>query len=263
MIGRLLPEAAACWEVFGERPAFPVYRAEEAAVRGRAPGRRREFAGGRYCAHRALERLGVPAGAVPAGERGAPRWPRGVVGSITHCRGYTAAAVARSGGIAALGIDAEPQLPLPPDVLEHIAGPGERARVRALLAERPGVCWDRLLFSAKESVYKAWFPAEGRFLGFRQARVSLGPAAGAFRVRIEEPGAHGRGRGALPAELAGRWACGRGVLVTAVAVPAGAGPVVPGPAGAVPTGAVPAVAVPAGAVAGSGGPPAAEEEEWG
>ncbi|OKK14743.1 hypothetical protein AMK16_29800 [Streptomyces sp. CB00455] len=221
MIARLLPEPVACWESFQDHPHFVPHRAESATLRSSAPARRGEFGNGRYCAHRALERLGAPAEAVPAGPRGAPRWPPAVVGSITHCRGYTAAAVARARDITAIGIDAEPHLPLPEDVLEFIALPEERARVTDLLARRPGVRWDRLLFSAKEAVYKAWFPATGRFLGFRQARISIDPAAGAFRARIPDPALPGRPQGPyLPAELAGRWRVGHGVVVTAVAVPA-------------------------------------------
>jgi 4'-phosphopantetheinyl transferase EntD len=49
-------------------------------------------------------------------------------------------------------------MPLPAGVLGAIALPEEQAWVARLLAVRPDTHWDRLLFSAKESVYKAWFP---------------------------------------------------------------------------------------------------------
>ncbi len=42
----------------------------------------------------------------------------------------------------------------------------------------PGPSWDRLLFSAKESVYKAWFPLTGRWLGFEEAAITINPADG-------------------------------------------------------------------------------------
>ncbi|QES52809.1 4'-phosphopantetheinyl transferase [Streptomyces venezuelae] len=213
MIADLLPPPVAAWESSQDHPEFVPHRAETASLLSSASRRRGEFGNGRYCAHRALERLGTPAGSIPVGERGAPSWPRSVVGSITHCRGYTAAAVARRGEIAALGIDAEPHLPLDAEVLEFVAGPEERAHVAELLAGRPEVRWDRLLFSAKESVYKAWFPATGRFLGFRQARVRFDAPAGTFSAEV--PGAP-----AVPARLTGRWRVSGGVLVTALAVPA-------------------------------------------
>ncbi len=224
VIAGLLPPPVAAWESFEDHPEYVPDRAEAVSLRSSAPGRRREFANGRYCAHRALQRLGTPAASIPAGERGAPRWPRPVVGSITHCRGYTAAAVARRGEIVALGIDAEPHLPLDAEVLEFVAGPEERAHVAELLARRPEVRWDRLLFSAKESVYKAWFPATGLFLGFLRARVRFDPSAGTFRADLPDavpagarPPSGGTG---LPARLTGSWRVSDGVLVTAVAVPA-------------------------------------------
>jgi 4'-phosphopantetheinyl transferase EntD len=46
-------------------------------------------------------------------------------------------------------------------VLGIVAVAGEQERLRRLKAAAPGTCWDRLLFSAKESVYKAWFPLTG------------------------------------------------------------------------------------------------------
>ncbi|MFE1320603.1 4'-phosphopantetheinyl transferase [Kitasatospora phosalacinea] len=217
MIRQLLPGPVACWDSFDDHRPAAVHRAEAASVRGATPRRRQEFANGRYCAHRALRRLGVPAAAVPAGDRGAPRWPDAVVGSITHCRGYTAAAVARRTDVVSLGIDAEPHRPLPEDVLEFVARPDERSRVRELLAARPGVHWDRLLFSAKESVYKTWYPVTGRFLGFQEAEVVIDPVAGTFRALVPDTGAAGPG---LPGALAGRWEVGNDLVVTAIAVPA-------------------------------------------
>ncbi|WP_319204824.1 DUF6545 domain-containing protein [Streptomyces sp. ME02-8801-2C] len=80
---------------------------------------------------------------------------------MTHCDGYRAAAVSRRLDVAALGIDAEPHAPLPPGLLRRIASPSERGHLTALRHTRPALHWDRLFFSAKESVYKAWFPAGG------------------------------------------------------------------------------------------------------
>ncbi|MFE6844612.1 4'-phosphopantetheinyl transferase [Streptomyces sp. NPDC057686] len=237
VITDLLPPQAVAWESFQDHPEFVPHQAEAASLRSSARGRRREFANGRYCAHRALERLGAPAASIPAGERGAPGWPRSVVGSITHCRGYTAAAVARRGEIVALGIDAEPHLPLDAEVLEFVAGPEERALVAELLARRPEVRWDRLLFSAKESVYKAWFPATGLFLGFLQACVRFDPSAGTFRADVPDAvraGARLPGGTRLPTRFTGRWRVSGDVLVTAVAVPATGAETTPAAVPAVP-----------------------------
>lgn len=215
---------------------------EEAATLTRAVDkRRREFTTGRICAHRALEALGVPAVPILPGERREPLWPAGVVGSITHTAGYRAAAVARgaAGSAVSVGIDAEPNEPTPGGVLREISLPAERDMLTALGREHPAVCWDRLLFSAKESVYKAWFPLAQRWLGFDDAELTItvdagadggdGPSVGGALI-AGAPGVDARGvfqarllvaGPALPGgELtgfSGRWAVGRGLIVTAIA----------------------------------------------
>jgi 4'-phosphopantetheinyl transferase EntD len=49
--------------------------------------------------------------------------------------------------------------------------------VDALAASDPGTCWDRLVFCAKEAVYKTWFPLAERWLGFDEADVTIDAAA--------------------------------------------------------------------------------------
>ena len=223
MLARLLPRAAVAVEAFGDRPGAALFPAEEAAVARAADQRRREFATGRACAREALARLGVPAAAIVPGTGREPGWPDGVVGSITHCDGYRACAVARRADLAALGVDAEPDGPLPGGVLERVASPAERAQLAELAAAVPGgPCFGRLLFSAKESVYKAWYPLTGRWLGFGDAAVTInadGAAAGTFTAELAVPGPVVDGR-ALTG-FAGRWLAGAGLVVTAIAVPAG------------------------------------------
>src|SRR5258708_1182161 len=79
------------------------------------------------------------------------------------------------------------------------------------------VCWGGMLFSAKESVYKAWFPATGQRLGFSDADVEL-DVTGSFAAHLIVPGPMIGGRRVEAFD--GFWAVGRGLVVTAVAVPA-------------------------------------------
>ncbi|MGD0703126.1 MAG: 4'-phosphopantetheinyl transferase superfamily protein [Trebonia sp.] len=219
MIERILPDQVAAVEAFGDDPAAELFPQEWAAVARSTESRRQEFATGRACARAALARLGWPAVAVPRGPRGDPLWPEGVVGSITHCAGYRAAAVALTKDVLSLGIDAEPDEALPDrDMLNLIALEEERARLGELAATLPGTGWDRLLFSAKESVYKAWFPLARRWLGFESAHVSIDPYQGAFAARllVAAPPVGG----APLTQLHGRWLADQGLLVTAVVVPA-------------------------------------------
>ncbi|MEV6116302.1 4'-phosphopantetheinyl transferase superfamily protein [Streptomyces sp. NPDC052109] len=100
---------------------------------------------------------------------------------MTHCASYHAAAVASGSSTAALGVDGEPSEPVPEGVRELITLPEERPVLDRLGTAHPGGHWDRLLFSAKESVYKAWFPLTGRRLDLDQCAITPDPEPGTPR----------------------------------------------------------------------------------
>jgi len=213
-----MPAGVEVAEVFGgdcdDGELFPE---EAALVAGASAKRRREFTGVRVCARLALARAGAEPAPILPGPSGAPQWPPGIVGSMTHCDGYRAAAVARAAAFAAIGIDAEPHEMLPGGILPRVASESERAALSRLATVAGEFRWDRILFSAKESVFKAWFPATGRRLGFSDAKVEL-DVAGRFVAQLLVPGpmVGSRRVGAYD----GFWAVGRGLVVTAVALPA-------------------------------------------
>ncbi len=218
MIEKIVPATVACAEAFADPPDAVLFPQEEALLTETAAGkRRREFATGRQCARTALAELGIAPAPILRGAMGAPLWPAGIVGSITHCAGYRAAVVARGRDVLTTGVDAEPDEGLPAGVIELVALPGERERLRGLAVAAPGTCWDRLLFSAKESVYKAWFPLTGRWLGFHDADITIDPAGGTFDARLL---AAVEVSGFPLAGFAGRWLAEDGLIVTAVTVPA-------------------------------------------
>ena len=216
-LAALLPGAVACEESDEPGDVETLFPEEAALVARAVDKRRREFAAVRGCARRALVHLGHPPVPLLTGDRGAPRWPSGVVGSLTHCSGYAAAAVAPAQAVLGLGIDAEPHAPLPHGVLEAVTSPAERAAVTDLLAARPDVRWDSLLFSAKESVYKCWFPLARRWLGFGDVALDVDPAGGTFAARLLVPGPTVAGRELT--RFDGRWAVSSGLVLTAIALP--------------------------------------------
>lgn len=219
MIERILPSRVAPAESLKDDDAAVLFPQERAYIARASEGRQKEFATTRACARKAMRLLGVPEVAVLPGLRGAPEWPEGVVGSITHCPGYRAAAVARASDFVSLGVDAEPDEALPDHgMLELIALDEERVRLGELAAAVPGISWDRLLFSAKESVYKTWFPLARRWLGFESADIVIDPSAGTFTARLLVPGPLVAG---VPlTTLNGRWLADHGLLLTTVVVSA-------------------------------------------
>jgi 4'-phosphopantetheinyl transferase EntD len=218
MIAKVMPAEVACAEAFADPPDIMLFPEEEALIARAVEKRRREFTTARGCARTALAALGVAPAPIPAGEKGSPQWPPGVVGSITHCPGYRAAAVARASDVLSIGLDAEPDQVLPDRVLDAIALPAERARLRDLMASAPGTCWDRLLFSAKESVYKAWFPLTRTWLGFADADITVNPGDGTFEARLLVT-APVIGGSPLTG-FAGRWLASDGLILTAIVLPA-------------------------------------------
>ncbi|MCF3129386.1 4'-phosphopantetheinyl transferase family protein [Streptomyces olivochromogenes] len=224
MIEELLPDSVVAVELHGDDAIqdAPLYPEEEALMARAVAKRRREFSSVRACARRAMEKLGVPAQPVVTGESGAPRWPAGLVGSMTHSDGYCAAALVRATDLASLGIDAEPDEPLPEDVVSYVFLPAENERLRLLEARSPDVHWDRILFSAKESVYKAWFPLTGQWLDFGEADIELSAdpgerRRGTLRAELLVPGP--QVGGSRLQRFEGRWSVQRGVVTTAVVVP--------------------------------------------
>ncbi|MCJ1678348.1 4'-phosphopantetheinyl transferase superfamily protein [Streptomyces sp. APSN-46.1] len=218
MIAALLPDTVAYAEEFGDPPGGFLFAEEAARIANALPVRRREFTTVRMCARRAMAELGIEPVPVLPGARGAPQWPEGVVGSMTHCVGYRAGVLGLRRHITAIGIDAEPAEPLAAGLLETIALPGEQAHVRRLLRARPQIAWDRLLFSAKESVYKATFPATGVRLEFTDAAITIDPFNGTLRARLLVPGLVFGGK--WYDSLEGSWSATGGLLLTAITVPA-------------------------------------------
>lgn len=121
VLKEILPPFVAVADITDSEVEVRLFPEEEAAVRAASTRRRRDFALGRHCAHRALAALGASCGPLLNDPSRAPRWPQSFVGSITHCAGYCAALVASKQDVKSIGIDAEPVRPLPPGVLDLIA----------------------------------------------------------------------------------------------------------------------------------------------
>jgi enterobactin synthetase component D len=192
------------------------------------PKRKAEFLAGRLAASMSLAASGCATpGAVGRGPNGAPSWPDGYVGSLTHGGGVAAAVTAPRLRYAALGIDAEYLLSQETenDVRRTVARPSELSRLedRIPCDLRPALL--TLVFSAKESLFKCLHPLVGEFFEFQDAEiVTLGSAssgAGEFCIRLERKLSHEFDRGW---EATGRFAIGDGRVQTAIGIRAGQPP---------------------------------------
>ncbi len=208
-IETLFPAGVVVVEARGTLWDAPLLPEEEGCVEGAIERRRRQFAAGRACAREALARLGLPPAPLLREADRSPRWPEGVVGSISHCDTRCAAAVARGGDFAGIGLDIERRGRLRDHLLPRVATPRERARLAA-----PGASQDlpTLLFSAKESVYKCLARRLPRTLGWHDVEIDFGPGP-RLGVRLLFEAAP------LPTRLEGRFTLTGDTVATGVALP--------------------------------------------
>lgn len=196
-----------------------MHPAEADFIGHATPRRQAEFATVRWCARRCLSDLGSPwrEPLIPLPDR-RPTWPPGFVGSFTHCDGFRAAAVGRSTAatIVGLGIDAEPNEPLPDRVIGRVADSAEQAHVHDLADADPTIAWDRLLFSAKEAVFKAWHPLLDLWIGFSDAELTFDPLARTFRAIVIPSQAE---TPVEPTTLEGRFTADDQHVLTSVVIP--------------------------------------------
>ncbi len=155
--------------------------AELASVERAVDKRKIEFAAGRVAAKRALAALGVHEVELLRDAEGRPRWPSGVVGSITHTGALCAAVVARSADARAIGLDAEPDEALEPSLGETLLTERERRAMHAPL---------RWTFCAKEAFYKAQSPLTGVFLDFLDVEIHWESVTEASATFVADPLLH-------------------------------------------------------------------------
>lgn len=196
---------------------------EERRIVGAAvDSRKAEFGDGRWCAHRALRGLGVD-GPILRGDKGRPLFPGPVTGTISHTRGLRVALVGRTDRWRSLGLDVEVAQRLPDGVLSAVSSPLERRSLQRAAQRAPGRSLGTVLFSAKEAVYKAWFPLVGRFLDFDEVELHLDVSPREDAASADEVGGGWHARvlsqpSPVPT-IEGHWVIRDGFVVTVCAIP--------------------------------------------
>lgn len=151
------------------KPGDEAYLLPEEArtIRSINPSALRASGAVRTIARELLEIHGMGGVAIPRGAAGAPIWPDGLVGSLAHDDQMAVAAVASSKLFRLLGIDVEMAAPLPDELAPMVLLPDDQAG-----SAFPNLA-GRLLFAAKEAVYKAVFPLDGIILNYDDITVNL------------------------------------------------------------------------------------------
>lgn len=207
-IARLLPPGVAVSAGLIADSATPLAATELPATARMSARRLREFSAGRHHARSALGRLGLHPAAVAVGPDRAPRWPAGFVGSISHAGDVVVAVAAPCAATRAIGIDLEPAVALDDDLLRRVCRPEECDRLTALPSPLQRA---KLIFSAKESLYKCVAPVMGIFLEFDDVEILFDDHLQRFRAR-----GHGRAAALIePSTITGAFAEAGGYWITA------------------------------------------------
>jgi 4'-phosphopantetheinyl transferase EntD len=160
-------------------PSGELLAQEQAAVARALPVRQLEYTAGRVAARSALGELGfAPSPLLPDLDR-LPIWPNGAIGSLSHGGGVCAAVVARTEAARALAIDIEENADLARDLWPEVLIPSEIDWLSVQPAKSRGKL-ARLIFSAKESVYKCQFPLTRATFGFDALQIDIDQRAATF-----------------------------------------------------------------------------------
>lgn len=131
--------------------------------------RQQEHQAGRDCAHHVLRSFGACESVDVNADR-SPRWPNGFVGSISHSDQTAWAVVAEAKQLLSVGVDTETIVDQPKvDVHSSIATEAEWDVASTLSFSRPATF--ALVFSAKESFYKCWYPVTESTFDFLDVEV--------------------------------------------------------------------------------------------
>jgi 4'-phosphopantetheinyl transferase EntD len=213
MIESVFPSTVFC--VYSSRlpPDFQLLSTESNATKNMVPRRVREFTHGRYCARTALERLGCLSQVVPVGAGRAPVWPPGITGSLAHHRDVAVAVVARREDLSCLGVDLEAAADLDHDLVPLIT---TAAEIDALSTAMSAGTAAKIIFSAKESVFKCLWPSLERYIDFMDIEIVANPSDKTFLARPEN--GFSESEKTLCGRLQGRYEITGDLLVTAASV---------------------------------------------
>lgn len=177
----LFPGNVVAYEHQGPANIAELYQAEAQIVVRAAKSRRTTFAAGRLAARSALGAIGVDHGPLMRNSNGAPIWPSGLVGSITHTTGFCGAVVASIDDYEGVGIDAEGRWSVDERAWDVVLTPAERLRIENLPSDRRRET-AATTFAAKEAFYKCQYQITASWLDYTDVEVTV--CANSFSIRL-------------------------------------------------------------------------------
>ena len=157
------------------------------SIKNSVDKRQAEFLAGRYMAMSVLKSLGLKGNNIGIGKHRNPVWPQNIIASITHTKTSSLCAAAFKNSYLYLGIDLEDiiSVELVRELKNSIIIPDEETILKntSLSFEQAFT----LVFSAKESLFKALYPSVRYYFDFSAARITeICPQTSSFTLVLAE-----------------------------------------------------------------------------
>jgi len=167
-------------------PVFPLLPEEENFLKTLSSSKRKtEFSQGRSSAHQALAKFKLESEPILRNaETREPCWPDRIRGSITHSGEYVAAAVGLADDVSGIGIDLESlSRAVDFNISRHVCVEKELEWLKTLSPTKANQGL-RIIFSAKESIFKCLFPISKTYLYFKDATVEIDEDSAEFTFTL-------------------------------------------------------------------------------
>jgi 4'-phosphopantetheinyl transferase EntD len=216
VLAGICPPGVVAVEFSGLADASKLYPQERDETTTFGEKRRSEFSAGRLCAKHALAQFGIVNFPLQINDDRRPRWPDGIVGSISHTLDYCAALVVRASDASAIGFDVERTERIGEDLWDLLFTPREQERLRDLPLARRAV-GATIVFSAKEAFYKCHFASSPTWLDFTDVEIDVSP--GLRGTESATFNIHPRTACVVRARYVGRFVVANGFVATSVVIP--------------------------------------------
>lgn len=158
-------------------------------IRNSVLKRQAEFIAGRLCARSVLGLQRVPEVPIAIGTHREPLWPEGLIGSITHNGQYAAAIACPSSELMGIGIDIETIIKddAQQAMVDLVVSAEEAGYLNLTAGGLSFNCLLTLVFSAKESFFKAAFSQVREYFDFDAVKVvEIDAVRRVMRFRCEQ-----------------------------------------------------------------------------
>ncbi|MBV1911517.1 MAG: 4'-phosphopantetheinyl transferase superfamily protein [Kangiellaceae bacterium] len=176
----LLPEEVRWFITEGVPSKFQLSHAEVSLTNKMSRKRLDDFRASRYCGQQVLRQLSVYDFSLLINNLRAPAWPRGIVGSLSHCESVCVGVAANENSILGIGIDIERSTPINESYLSIICTETDKL---AIEKQNDPLSAAKILFSIKESIFKCLHPRFEHWIDFKDVDVFLDMANSRYTAK--------------------------------------------------------------------------------